>query len=97
MVSNKENITKEITMLEELLTKCTEEETTIGIHGTIDGVTFRNTLVLEEFSVDQDEIYLIFGWFEIKIDSIVNNISFLEDENSVHISFSNGELYMDLN
>lgn len=96
MVLIKENITKAMTMLEDLLMNCMEKETIIRVHGNIDGVTIRYSATLDEFDIDCDGLYLVLGWFEINVDKELLNISHDEDTNSVHIEFENGELDLDL-
>ena len=95
MVLIRENITKAMTMLEDLLMSCMEKETVIRIHGNIDGVTIRCSSILDEFDIDCDELYLVLGWFEINIKKELTHISYNEDTNSVHIEFANGELDLD--
>lgn len=96
MVLIKENITKAMTMLGDLLMNCMEKETVVRVHGNINGVTIRNSATLDEFDIDYDGLYLVLGWFEINVDKELLSISHDEDTNSVHIEFENGELDLDL-
>lgn len=95
MVLIEENITKAITMLEDLLMNCVEEEANIRIHGNVEGFTIRYTSVLDEFFINSEELCLVCGWFEVDIKKSITDISYNEEENSVHITFSEGELYID--
>ena len=97
MVLIDKNITKAITMLENLLANGVEEEKTVCIHGNIEEFTIRYTSVLDEFFVNHEEFCLVCGWFEIDIKKNITDISYNEEENSVHITFSEGELYIDFN
>jgi len=97
MVLIKENITEAVTMLKNLLAKCIDEKIIIDIHGNIDGFVVRYSSVLDEFYVDHEELCLICGWFEVYNNNIITDIKFSVPEKSVHINFSNGELYIDLN
>lgn len=96
MVLINENITESITMLENLLTNCVERENIIRIHGNINEFTVRYSSVLDEFQIDYDELCLVCGWFEVDIRKNITNISYDKEENSVHIVFTEGELYLDL-
>ena len=95
MVLIKENITKAMTMLKNLLMNCVEKETVIRIHGNVNEFTIRYSSVLDEFHVDYEELFLVCGWFEVDIKKIITDISYSEEYNSVHITFSDGELYID--
>lgn len=96
MILIKENITKAITMLEELLTDCVEKETVVRIHGNINEFTFRYSSMLDEFKIEYDELCLVCGWFEVDVRKNITKISYDKEENSVHIVFEEGELYLDM-
>lgn len=96
MVLIKENITKAMTMLGDLLMNCMEKETVVRVHGNINGVTIRNSATLDEFDIDYDGLYLVLGWFELDINKELLDICYDKDTNSVHIEFENGELDLDL-
>lgn len=97
MVLIKENITEAITMLEDLLMSYVENETVVCIHGKVNGFTVRYSSKLDEFHFDYNEICLICGWFEVYNNSIITEIDYNKEENSVHIVFEDGELFIDLN
>ena len=90
-----ENITEAITMLENLLMNCVEREIIICIHGNINEFTVRYSSVLDEFQIDYDELCLVCGWFEVDIRKNITDINYDEADNSVHIVFEEGELYLD--
>jgi hypothetical protein len=96
MVLINENIKEAMTMLENLLMNCVENETIINFHGNIKGVTVRYSSKLDEFSIEQDNIYLVAGWFELNIEKNIMCINYSEEENSIHIEFYDGELDLDL-
>lgn len=95
MVQINENITEAITMLENLLTNCIERENIIRIHGNINEFTVRHSSVLDEFQIDYDELCLVCGWFEVDIRKNITDINYDDADNSVHIVFEEGELYLD--
>lgn len=95
MVLIKEDITKAITMLNNLLTNCMEKETAVRIHGNVYGYTVRYSSVIDEFYIDYDELCLVCGWFEMIFPEKILELSYDEEENSVHIVFEKGELYLD--
>lgn len=95
MVLIKENITEAITMLENLLTNCVEKETVVRIHGNVYGYTVRYSSILDEFNIDYDELCIVCGWFELIVPEKIIEFSYDETDNSVHIIFTNGELYLD--
>lgn len=95
MVLVKENITETITMLDNLLMNCIETETVIRIHGNVNGFTVRYSSVLDEFRIEHDELYLVCGWFEVDIRENIVEVEY-DEENSIHIVFERGELYIDL-
>ena len=97
MVLIDKNITKSITILENLLENSIEKEKTVCIHGNFKEFIIRYTSVLDEFFINHEELCLVCGWFEIDIKKIITDIIYNEDENSVHITFSEGELYIDFN
>lgn len=94
MVLANKDMNKTIVMLQEKLNKCIETQDYISIHGFINGVTVRNSAILEEFVVDNNKICLTCGWFQIDIDDIVLDIQYIEG-NSVHIELENGKLDID--
>lgn len=96
MVLIKENMEKAMTMLKNLLMNYVDKETIINIHGNMNGITVRYSSKLEEFSVEQDGIYLVCGWFELNIEKNITCIDYSEEENSIHIKFFDGELYLDI-
>jgi hypothetical protein len=97
MVLIKENITEAIAMLKDLLMRCVENETVVCIHGKINEFTVRYSSTLDEYNIDYNEICLVCGWFEVYNKSIITEIDYDEEENSVHIVFEGGELYIDSN
>ncbi len=96
MVLIEKNIKEAATMLENLLMKCVEEKLNICIHGKVKGFTIRYSSVLDEFFVNHDKLYLVCAWFELNIESEITNIDYDEEECSVHIIFSEGELFIDI-
>lgn len=95
MVLVNENLNTAITMLDELLTDCIYEGTNININGNVNNFIVRNTVQIEEYSFEPDEFYLVGGWFELDIKENILEIDYNKDENSVHIVFACGELYLD--
>ena len=95
MVLIKNDITEAITMLEELLMNCVEKETNICLHGNINGFIIRYSSVLDEYYIDPERLTLVCGWFEVDIKKEIVDISYSKEENSVHIIFAEGELYID--
>ena len=96
MVLIEKNIKEAETMLENLLMKCVEEELNICIHGKVKGFTIRYSSVLDEFFVNHEQLYLVCAWFELNIKDEIMNIDYDEEDGSVHITFSEGELYIDM-
>jgi hypothetical protein len=94
IVLAKKDMNKLIVVLQEKFNNCIETQNYISIHGFINGVTIRNSAILEEYVVDKNKICLTCGWFQIDIDNIVQDIEYIE-ENSVHIDLKNGELDID--
>lgn len=91
----KENITNAIALLENLLINCVERETVVRIHGNVNEFTVRYSSVLEDFHIEYDELCLICGWFQVDIKKNIMEINYDKEENSVHIIFTDGELYLD--
>lgn len=96
MVLVKENIKEAITMLENLLMNCVENETVVCIHGNVNDFTVRYSSILNEFQIEQDEFCLTCGWFELDVRKNITEISYDEEWGSVHIVFEEGELYLDI-
>ena len=96
MVLIEKNIKEAVTMLENLLMKCVEEELNICIHGNVKGFIVRYSSVLDEFFVNHDKLYLVCAWFELNIENNITDIEYDEEECSVHITFSEGELFIDI-
>lgn len=92
-----ENITEEIAMLKELLVNCIDEENIVCIHGKVCGYTIRYSSILNEFNVDYNKLYLVCGWCEVHIEENIVEITYNNEENSVHIVSEKGELYIDFN
>lgn len=97
MVLIKENITEAATMLENLLMNCVENENIVNIHANINGSTIRYSSTIEEFSIEEDEFYIVCGWFELDIQKNITQINYNKEENSVHILYPGGEIYLDIN
>lgn len=90
----KKDMNELIVVLQEKFNNCIETQNYISIHGFINGVTIRNSAILEEFVFDNNKICLTCGWFQIDIDNVVLDIDYIE-EDSVHIKLENGELDID--
>lgn len=95
MVLIEKNITKAMTMLENLLMDCLEKETVVRIHGNVYGYNVRYSSMLSEFNIDDDELCIVCGWFELIVPDKIIEFSYDETDNSVHIIFTKGELYID--
>ena len=95
MVLIEENITKAATMLENLLMNCVENETVVCIHGNIREFIVRYSSAIDEFYIDNEKLCLVCGWFEMDINKNIIEINYSEEDKSVHIVFSDGELYLD--
>lgn len=92
MVLVDENIKNAITMLNEKLTMCIEEEKDISIHAQVNGISIRNAAVIEEFEISERKVSLVGGWFELFIEGIIKNILYIDEENEADIIFETGEL-----
>ena len=86
----------ELLMLEEKLMSCVDNKTDVSIHYHNNEETIRVSVVLDNYKIENDSLYLTGGWFSLNMGSTIVNVECEEEEDSVHIEFENGaELYVD--
>ncbi|WP_346961361.1 hypothetical protein [Clostridium sp.] len=92
-ILTKDDIVKQLNVQ---LTNCMNNELFVTIHMNKDGVEMRNCIIPEDVYITQQEIHIESGLFQINIDNDINEIKFIEIENSYHIKgYNNLDLNLD--
>lgn len=89
-----EKIENTINMVRNKL-NCHDANHEIAIHYMHNKSTTRCSGCIEEFDIQHDNFYIVIGWFQLEIRDVMLDIQYVENT-TIHIIYSDGELYLDL-
>ena len=90
------NMMEIIAVSQNLLINCVNNETPIGIHIHEKDSLIRNSMIVREFSLKINELYVAGDWFELSVDEVIIDIQYIEEDDSIYILFKDKEIYLDL-
>ena len=86
------SIEKIKTVIEEYIEN--KMEVCIHLHGK--DKTIRNLVIINQLNIDEEVLHIEAGNYEVQIESSLEDLKYIEDENSVYIRFINSdEIYLE--
>ena len=89
------NMKETISMSQNILMNYVDDETPVGIHIHGKSVNARNSVVIREFSLESNELYIEGDQFILDINEDIVDIRYIDDEESIYILFEDREIYID--
>jgi len=84
-----------ISVSQDLLMNCVNNETPVGIHKHEKNSVVRITTTISDFSLTQNELYLTGEQTEVLVNDDIIDIQYIEEE-GLYILFNDMEIYLDL-
>lgn len=90
------NMMETISMSQNLLMNCVNNEMPVGIHIHEHGMAVRYSTIIRDFSLETNGTYIESDCFELDINEDIVDMQYDEDENSIYLLFNDREIYIDL-